>query len=117
MSGDRYDFVWTAGALLIALAAWARAPDAEANPEAVTGMRAVALALFAQALAIGIQLYAVFREVGKSERIVTIVVLVVASVQIILTRPRRREGRMQPGDPRARLREHAVGPPWSCIDE
>ncbi len=92
VSGNRYDFVWTAGALLIALAAWARAPDAEANPEAVTGMRAVALALFAQALAIGIQIYAVFRGIGRSERIVTIVVLVVASVQIILTRPRRREG-------------------------
>ena len=54
-------------------------------------MRAVALALFAQALAIGIQIYAVFREVGKSERIVTIVVLVVASVQIILTRPQSRK--------------------------
>ncbi len=91
VSGNRYDFVWTAGALLIALAAWAPAPDAEANPDAVTGMRAVALALFAQALAIGIQIYAVFREVGRSERIVTIVVLVVASVQIILTRPRRKE--------------------------
>jgi hypothetical protein len=91
VSGDRYDFVWTAGALLITLAAWVRAPDADASPDAVTGMRAVALALFAQALAIGIQLYAVFREVGRSERIVTIVVLVVASVQIILTRPRRRE--------------------------
>lgn len=90
VSGNRYDFIWTAGALLLALAAWARAPEAEADPHAVTGMRAVALALFAQALAIGIQLYAVFREVGRSERIVTIVVLVVASVQIILTRPRRR---------------------------
>ena len=56
-------------------------------------MRAVALALFAQALAIGIQIYAIFREVGKSERIVTIVVLVVASVQIILTRPRRKDPR------------------------
>ena len=54
-------------------------------------MRAMALALFAQALAIGIQIYAIFREIGKSERIVTIVVLVVASVQIILTRPRRKE--------------------------
>jgi hypothetical protein len=74
-----------------------RAPEAEANAEAVTGMRAVALALFAQALAIGIQLYAIFREVGRSERVVTIVVLVVASVQIILTRPRRREH----GPPRA----------------
>jgi hypothetical protein len=54
-------------------------------------MRAVALALFAQALAIGIQVYAIFHEIGRSERVVTIVVLVVASVQIILTRPRRKE--------------------------
>lgn len=92
VSGNHYDFVWTAGALFLALAAWVRAPEAEGSPEAVTGMRAVALALFAQALAIGIQLYAVFREVGRSERIVTVVVLVVASVQIILTRPHRREG-------------------------
>jgi diguanylate cyclase len=91
VSGNNYDFVWTAGALLIALAAWAQAPDAAPSAEAVTGMRAVALALFAQALAIGIQIYAIFREIAKSERIVTIVVLVVASVQIILTRPRRRE--------------------------
>jgi hypothetical protein len=90
VSGDHYDFVWTAGALLIALAAWATAPETDADQGAVTGMRAVALALFAQALAIGIQLYAVFREIGRSERIVTIVVLAVASVQIILTRPRRR---------------------------
>ena len=90
VSGDRYDFVWTAGALLLTLAAWAQAPDAEENPEAVYGMRAVALALFAQALAIGIQIYAVFREVGKSERLVTIVVLVVASTQIVLTRPRKK---------------------------
>jgi hypothetical protein len=73
-------------------------------------MRAIALALFAQALAIGIQIFAIFHEVGKSERLVTIVVLVVASVQIVLTRPRRKEGeeRMQPvtlpADP---LRERA----------
>jgi hypothetical protein len=90
VSADSYNFIWTAGALLLALAAWARAPETEANPDAVVGMRAIALALFAQALAIGIQIYAIFEEVGKSERIVTIVVLVVASVQIILTRPRRK---------------------------
>ena len=91
VADNRYEFVWTVGALLFALAAWTRAPDAETNPVAVTGMRAVALALFAEALAIGIQIYAIFREVGRSERIVTIVVLLVASVQIILTRPRRGE--------------------------
>ncbi len=90
VTANHYDFIWTAGAVLLALAAWARVPAADANREAVIGMRAVALALIAQALAIGIQLYAVFREVGRSERIVTVVVLVVASTQIILTRPRRK---------------------------
>ncbi len=99
VSADHYDFIWTAGALLLALAAWTRAPAADAQQETVVGMRAVALALFAQALAIGIQVYAIFHEVGKTERVVTIVVLVVASVQIILTRPRRREG-MNPADRR-----------------
>ena len=92
VSANSYSFIWTAGALLLALAAWARAPEADENAPAVVGMRAVALALFAQALAIGIQIFAIFHEVGKSERIVTVVVLVVASVQIILTRPRRKEG-------------------------
>jgi hypothetical protein len=91
VSANSYDFIWTAGALLLALAAWARAPETDENAAAVVGMRAIALALFAQALAIGIQIYAIFREVAKSERVVTIVVLVVASVQIILTRPRRKE--------------------------
>jgi hypothetical protein len=107
VSGNRYDFVWTAGALLIALAAWAGSPEADAKPAVVTGMRAVALALFAQALAIGIQIYAVFREVGRSERIVTAVVLVVASVQIILTRPRGKEGGQsrEPGPARTPPRE------------
>jgi hypothetical protein len=83
-----YDFVWTVGALLIAYAAWVRAPSTHDDLEPVTGMRAIALALIAQALAIGIQIYAVFEEVGRSERVVTAIVLVVASVQIVLTRPR-----------------------------
>ena len=86
--GSRYDFVWTLGALLIAYAAWVRTSGDEDRRQQVTGMRAIALALIAQALAIGIQIYAVFEEVGRSERVVTVIVLVVASVQIVLTRPR-----------------------------
>jgi len=82
-----YDFVWTVGALLIALAAWARTPGVDTTGR-VTGMRAIALALIAQALAIGIQIYALFHEVGRGERVLTVVVLLVVSVQIILTRPR-----------------------------
>lgn len=86
--GGRYDFVWTLGALFIAYAAWTRVPAGEADPGPVTGFRAIALPLAAQALAAGIQIYALFGEVGKSERIVTLVVLVVSSVQIIMIRPR-----------------------------
>jgi hypothetical protein len=83
-----YDFLWTLGALLIAYAAWVRTPTVQDEHVQVTGMRAIALALVAQALAIAIQLLAAFEEIGKSERIVTALVLVVASIQIILTRPR-----------------------------
>jgi hypothetical protein len=107
-TGDRYDYLWTLGALLIAYAAWVPTPRAGSDHLAVTGMRAVALALIAQVLAIGIQVYAVFHEVGRSERVVTILVLVVASAQIILTRPRAGtitegapEGTAAPGDSRA----------------
>jgi hypothetical protein len=84
----RFDYVWTIGALLMAYAAWVPPPDAHAGHGPVTGMRAVLLALIAQALAIGIQIYAFFEEIGRSERIVTALVLVVASVQIVLTRPK-----------------------------
>jgi hypothetical protein len=100
VSANSYNFIWTAGALFLALAAWARAPEIDENAATVVGMRAIALALFAQALAIGIQVFAIFHEVGKSERIVTIVVLVVASTQIILTRPRKQESAAQAGAPK-----------------
>jgi len=89
-SGGHYDFVWTLGALLIAYAAWVRVSTEHDDDVPVTGMRAVALALIAQALAISIQITAIFKEVGKSERVVTSIVLVLASIQIILTRPRAR---------------------------
>ena len=94
-SGD-YDFVWTLSALFIAYAAWVRAPTVHEDEREVTGMRAIALALVAQALAIAIQLVALFKDIGKSERVVTVIVLVVASVQIVLTRPRARKGEDAP---------------------
>jgi hypothetical protein len=87
--GDgNYDFVWTLGALLIAYAAWVRSPTVHDDDRQVTGMRAIALALIAQAIAIAIQILAIFKHLGESERVVTALVLVFASVQIILTRPR-----------------------------
>jgi hypothetical protein len=116
-TGDRYDYLWTLGALLIAYAAWVPTPRTGSDHLAVTGMRAVALALIAQVLAIGIQVYAVFHEVGRSERVVTILVLVVASAQIILTRPRAGpiaegspEGTTAPGDGGAAPSERRAAP-------
>jgi hypothetical protein len=48
----------------------------------------VILLLVAQAIAAGIQIYALFGELARSERVVTLAVLVVTSVQIFLNRPR-----------------------------
>jgi hypothetical protein len=92
VESGHYDFVWTMGALFIAYAAWVQAPTVHDDERQVTGMRAIALALIAQALAIAIQLLAVFEDIGKSERVVAALVLVVASIQIILTRPRAGAG-------------------------
>ena len=104
--GSRYDFAWTVGALVLAYAAWVRTSGDDGRHQQVTGMRAIALALIAQALAIGIQIYAVFEEVGRSERVVTVIVLLVASAQIILTRPRA-EPAVPPGP---------AGGPESAVD-
>jgi diguanylate cyclase len=100
VAGDtRYSFLWTTGAVLIAYAAWVRVPGARGAPVEITGLRAVALPLIAQALAVAIQLYAFFGEVARGERLVTVAVLVVSSIQIILTRPRPHstDSRVMPG--------------------
>ena len=84
---QRYEFVWAAGAVLVAGAAWSTTSN-DVTPAEVTGLRAIALLLVAQAVAAGIQIYALVGTVGKGERIVTLVVLLVTSVQIVLSRPR-----------------------------
>lgn len=99
VESGHYDFVWTMGAVFIAYAAWVRSPTVHDDDRQVAGMRAIALALLAQALAIAIQLIAIFKEVGKSERVVTALVLVVASVQIVLTRPKASAERSAPAAP------------------
>ncbi|MBS1843415.1 MAG: hypothetical protein JST53_03265 [Actinobacteria bacterium] len=91
LDGD-YDFVWSLGALLIAAAAWA-SPPADGDRLEVYGWRAIALPVAAQIFAAAIQVYAFFHEVGNSERVVTLIVLIVATVQIIVSRPRAPVGR------------------------
>jgi hypothetical protein len=110
--GNGYNFVWTLGALFIAFAAWVHSPSVHADDRQVTGMRAIALALIAQAIAIAIQITALFEDLGKSERIVTALVLVIASIQIIVSRPRReapaRGSESHPNEPSDHL-DHADG--------
>jgi hypothetical protein len=83
----RYDFVWPLGALLIAYAVW-RVSDKPAFDGEVVGWRAIALPVTAQALAVAIQIYSLFGELGSIERVITLVVLLVSMAQIIAARPR-----------------------------
>lgn len=85
-----YDLIWTVGALLIACAAWSSVlgPVVHVRP---TGWRAIALPLAAQAIAAAIQIYGLFHELGPTERIVTLAVLLIAMVQIVVARPRAAE--------------------------
>jgi uncharacterized membrane protein (DUF106 family) len=109
---ERYAFVWTLGALFLAYAAWTPASRASKEGRPITGMRAIALPLAANALAAGIQVYAIFRPVGKSERIVTLAVLVVSSIQIVLTRPRS-AGNRESAPSESQPAEPTKGSTWS----
>ena len=86
-AGGGFDVAWAAGTLLIAVAAWQPHPGHVHQPPAF-GWRAIALPVAAQLLAIAIQLYGYFDELPNSERVLTIVVLLIATVQITIARPR-----------------------------
>lgn len=88
-----FDALWLLGFVLIAYAAWLPHPG-RLEPVRVTGWPAIALPLAAQFFAIGFQVYGLFFAVPRSERLFTIVVLVIATVQIVTTRPRA----SRPGD-------------------
>ena len=103
-SHDRgvYDAAWAGAAILVAYAAWQPHPGRLERRE-VAGWRAIALAIAAQALAVSIQAYAIFDEIPRSERIMTVIVLIIATIQIVVSRPRpRSDSRAQrdaPGSP------------------
>jgi hypothetical protein len=83
-----YDFIWPLGAVLIAFGAYGP-PARVLDHHPVVGWRIIVLPLIAQAVAASIQVYALLGgNFGRSERVVTLVVLVIASVQIIVARPR-----------------------------
>jgi hypothetical protein len=82
-----YDVAWVGGAALVAFASWEPHPG-QLAPRKATGWAAIALPLGIGALAASIQLYAFFHEIPRSERILTVIVLLIGMFQIVLARPR-----------------------------
>ncbi|HYZ82545.1 MAG TPA: hypothetical protein VE571_14810 [Solirubrobacteraceae bacterium] len=82
-----YNAAWVGAAMFVAYAAWQPDPG-RLEPREVTGWRAIALPLAAQGLAISIQIYAIFHEIPTSEHILTVLVLIIATIQIVVSRPR-----------------------------
>jgi hypothetical protein len=85
--GGVFDAAWVGGAALVAYAAWCPRPERLPHHEPA-GWSAIALPLAAQALAVSIQIYGLFAYLATSERVLTIVVLLIAMVQLVVTRPR-----------------------------
>ena len=88
-SHDRgvYDAAWAGAAIVVAYAAWQPHPGRLERRE-VTGWSAIALPIAAQALAVSMQIYAIFDEIPTSDSILTVIVLVIAMIQIVVSRPR-----------------------------
>lgn len=82
-----FDALWLAGLVLIAYAAWLPHPG-RLDPVEVYGWRVIALPLAAQFFALALQIYGLFANVPIAERALTIAVLIIAIIQIIVSRPR-----------------------------
>ncbi len=87
---NTYGALWLAGVVLVTCACWQPHPG-RLKPREVYGWPAIVLPLIAQVIAIAIQIYGFFYEIPRSERIFTLIVLVIATIQIAVTRPRRPE--------------------------
>jgi hypothetical protein len=81
-----YDFIWPAGALLIAFGAW-QEPRRHGEVRQY-GWKAIALPMLCQVFAIAIQVYAFLYGMPEGERLLTVAVLVIVIVQVVVTRPR-----------------------------
>jgi hypothetical protein len=87
-SDTLFDALWLGGLVLIAYAAWLPHPGTR-DPIDVYGWQAIALPVAAQVFAVALQVYGLFFYVPIAERVLTIVILLIAIVQIIVSRPRR----------------------------
>jgi hypothetical protein len=82
-----YDFLWSMGALAMAVGA-TRLPARPRASREITGWPAIALPVGAQLFAVATQIYGYVRVLPPAERILTIGVLLIGMVQIIVSRPR-----------------------------
>jgi hypothetical protein len=96
----RYDFLWSAGCLAIAIAAWRPATESLPGLEPV-GWPAIILPLGAQIFAVATQVYGYFAPLPRTERLLTIAVLGIGIAQVIAGRPQTRpNSRERTGPPR-----------------
>jgi hypothetical protein len=84
---EGYDFLWTLGLLSVAYASW-KDPPGPIPIERPTGLRAVALPLAAQALAVATLIFSFFHDIPAGGRPLTLAVLLLGMVQIYVSRPR-----------------------------
>jgi len=83
-----YNYLWTAGALLVAYAAWQPDPP-PSRPARLTGWKAIALPAVCQLIAAGLQLYILFvHEIPESERVIALLIMALVLVQLWVSRPR-----------------------------
>jgi len=89
-TAGHYGFLWATGALLIARAAWLDAPPQSDEPLQLHGLKAIALPLTVQLLAVSLQICIVLVPSfdTPTHRIVVLVVLIIATIQLVLSRPR-----------------------------
>ena len=83
-----YDYLWPAGLLVLAYAAWQ--PRVVQSARELYGWKAVLLPVACQVFALGTQVWGLVATLGESERIMTIAVLTVVIVQLYVSRPRPR---------------------------
>jgi hypothetical protein len=103
---NSYNFVWATGALLIAYAAWLPA-DRPSRRELI-GWQAIALPLAAQLTAVGLQIGIVLFPSfdTQTHRVFVLAVLIIATVQMILARPRLKT-QLRTQERRQRATDHA----------
>lgn len=88
-TAGRYDYLWPAGLLVMAFAAWQ--PRGAHPARELYGWKAVILPVICQLFALGTQVWGLVAVLGESERIMTIAVLTVVIVQLYVGRPRRKD--------------------------